>query len=239
MKFADTLESSIQGFTFSAVRPDALGAVEYTLVTLVLDKTGSVAGFQNDLFQIKSSVVNACKRSPRADYVLLRVVEFNSYVDEVHGFQPLADIDPTSYQVPHCSGSTALTDAIFSAATATNAYAKTLFDKDYLTNGLLIVVTDGDDNASRMRQDDVKKALQSAVQSEHLESMRSILVGVNAVQYAATLSNYASAVGFDQYEDIGNASASTLAKLAAFVSRSISTQSQALGTGGPSQLLTF
>ena len=110
MKFADTLESSIQGFTFSAVRPDALGAVEYTLVTLVLDKTGSVAGFQNDLFQIKSSVVNACKRSPRADYVLLRVVEFNSYVDEVHGFQPLADIDPTSYQVPHCSGSTALND---------------------------------------------------------------------------------------------------------------------------------
>lgn len=103
MKFADTLESSIQGFTFSAVRPDALGAVEYTLVTLVLDKTGSVAGFQNDLFQIKSSVVNACKRSPRADYVLLRVVEFNSYVDEVHGFQPLADIDPTSYQVPHWS----------------------------------------------------------------------------------------------------------------------------------------
>lgn len=51
MKFADTLESSIQGFTFSAVRPDALGAVEYTLVTLVLDKTGSVTGFKTICFK--------------------------------------------------------------------------------------------------------------------------------------------------------------------------------------------
>lgn len=239
MKFGDTLNDSVQGFAFSAVRPEALGAVEYTLVTLVLDKTGSVQGFENQLFGVKKAVVDACKKSPRADYVLLRVLEFNTRVDEVHGFQPLADIDTSAYAVPSCYGSTALNDAVFSAATATNKYAETLFDNDYLTNGLMIVVTDGDDNSSSMTKADAKKAIYGAVQSEHLESMRTILVGVNALQYATTLAAYAKDVGFDQYEDIGNASASTLAKLGAFVSHSISTQSQALGTGGPSQVLTF
>jgi hypothetical protein len=90
-----------------------------------------------------------------------------------------------------------------------------------------------------MSKKDAKQAIAAAVQGEQLESMRTILIGVNAVQYASTLTQYASDLGFDQYEDIGNASASTLAKLGAFVSRSISTQSQALGTGGPSQVLSF
>ena len=35
--------------------------------------------------------------------------------------------------------------------------------------------------------------------------------------------------------DVGDATPRKLAKLAAFVSQSISSQSQALGTGGPSQ----
>ena len=45
--------------------------------------------------------------------------------------------------------------------------------------------------------------------------------------------------GFTQYVAIADANATTIAKLGDFVSRSISSQSQALGTGGPSQSLTF
>lgn len=235
----DMTTGSVKGFGFSAVRPETLGASEYTLVTLVLDKTGSVSSFANELFAIKKAVVDACRKSPRAEYLLLRVVEFNTSVDEVHGFKPLADIDATGYSVPSCGGLTALNDAAFSAVSASNAYAKTLTDQDYLVNALVVLATDGDDNASRMRPTDVKAELSRALQGEHLESLRSILVGVNAGQFRTQLQQFQAEVGIDQYVDVADATPQRLAKLADFVSRSISAQSQSLGTGGPSQALVF
>lgn len=235
----DMTTGSVKGFGFSAVRPETLGASEYTLVTLALDKTGSVAGFASELFAIKKAVVEACRKSPRAEFLLLRVVEFNTSVAEVHGFKPLADIDGNAYAVPDCQGGTALFDAAFSAVSASNAYAKTLTDQDYLVNGIVIIGTDGDDNASRMRAADVKAELDKALQGEHLESLRSILVGVNAAQYRTELETFKTEAGIDQYVDVADATPQRLAKLADFVSRSISAQSQSLGTGGPSQALVF
>lgn len=230
---------TVQGFAFSAVRPDTLGSTEYTLVTLVLDKTGSVLDFADELFKVKKTVLEACRKSPRADFLLLRVVEFNSQPDEVHGFMPLAAIDSAKYAVPACAGMTALRDATFSAVGATNAYAKTLADQDYLTNALIVIATDGDDNRSRMNVAEVKRELQKAVTGEVLESLRTILVAVNAGQYAAKLQAFQTEVGIDQYVDVADATPQKLAKLADFVSRSISAQSQSLGTGGPSQALVF
>lgn len=236
---ANMTTGSVGGFHFSAVRPETLGATEYTLVTLVLDKTGSVAGFAQDLFSIKKTVVEACRKSPRADYLLLRVVEFNGSIDEVHGFLPLSQVDAAAYQTPRCGGMTALRDAVFSAVGATNAYAKTLAADDYLTNAIIIVGTDGDDNDSRVSAADVAAELKRGTQGESLESMRTILVGVNAGVYRSALEGFQRDVGVDQYVDVADATPQRLAKLAEFVSRSISAQSQSLGTGGPSKALTF
>lgn len=237
---ADPLvQGQVKGFTFSAVRPETLGATEYTLVTLVLDKTGSVAGFAKELFRVKKAVVEACRKSPRADFLLLRVLEFNSQVDEVHGFLPLADIDVNAYKAPSCTGSTALHDAAFAAVAATGAYARTLADQDYLANALVVIATDGEDNESRLRAADVKAELAQAVASEALESLRTILVAVNAGHSAKSLQAFQRNAGIDQYVDVADASPQKLARLADFVSRSISAQSQALGTGGPSRSLVF
>ena len=54
-----------------------------------------------------------------------------------------------------------------------------------------------------------------------------------------TIEDFHKAAGFTQYVELGSADEKTLAKLADFVSQSISAQSQSLGTGGPSQSLTF
>lgn len=239
MKFDDQVTSRAGGFQFSHVRTEALGAPEYTLVTLVLDKTGSVSPFADTLFKIKSTVVEACRRSPRADYLLLRVVEFNSRVDEVHGFELLANIKPSDYVTPKCGGMTALRDAAFSAVASTRAFAKTLADQDYLVNGIIAIVTDGDDNESQTTVAELKQELQAALTSESLESLRTVLVGVNAGDTSQLLNSFKDEVGIDQYVDVADASPQRLAKLFDFVSKSISAQSQALGTGGPSQALTF
>lgn len=239
MKFDDQVTNRAGGFQFSHVRTESLGAPEYTLVTLVLDKTGSVSPFANNLFKVKSTVVEACRKSPRADYLLLRVVEFNSRIDEVHGFELLSNIDPAQYAVPSCGGMTALTDATYAAVASTRAFAKTLADQDYLVNAIVVVVTDGDDNDSRNDVATLSQELKGALSSETLESLRTVLVGVNAGQYASALADFKATAGIDQFVDVADATPQRLAKLFDFVSRSISAQSQALGTGGPSQALTF
>ncbi len=53
------------------------------------------------------------------------------------------------------------------------------------------------------------------------------------------LDDFRTEAEFTQYVPINEADQSSLAKLAEFVSKSISSQSQALGTGGASIQLTF
>jgi hypothetical protein len=66
-----------------------------------------------------------------------------------------------------------------------------------------------------------------------------ILVGVNVKDPSVSqyLADFRKSACFDQYVELAKADAKTLANLARFVSHSISAQSQALGTGGPSQAL--
>jgi len=187
-------------------------------------------------------VVSACQHSPRANNLMLRTTVFEDTVDELHGFIPLPDCHPDEYRKGlRAGGSTALYDAAHNAIEAVVRYGKDLVDHDFEVNAIVFVITDGMDNASQLRAADVKAALERAVQSEALESVTSVLVGVNI--QAADVSRYLRALhtdaGFTQYVEIGQANASALAKLAAFVSRSISAQSQALGTGRASQSLTF
>ncbi|MBK7051911.1 MAG: VWA domain-containing protein [Rhodoferax sp.] len=236
---ANMQTTQIANFAFSGVRPDKLGSTEYTLVTLVIDKTGSVSGFERQLLSMKQAVVEACHRSPRADYLMLRSTEFNERVDEEHGFTELTRVDPAGYHASRCSGSTALFDATRNAVMATNAYARMLSDQDFSVNGLVVVVTDGDDNCSHHTPSEVAAEVRRGVSEEWLESLSVILVGVNASRYKKELQAFQMDADLSQYVDVGDATPTKLAQLAQFVSRSISAQSQSLGTGGASQPLVF
>jgi uncharacterized protein YegL len=240
----------MQAFQFSGKRVDHLGATEYTLVTIAVDVTGSVADFRKELREAVVTAVAACKKSPRANNLLLRLVFFSGSlgIAETHGFKPLGEIVPDDYpvltvygeQVPagktsvRVYGMTNLYDAVYSAVGATNAYAKGLMDKDFLANGIVIVITDGDDNASSATLKMIKDEVDRGAKAEAIESLIPILVGVNAKEFTKELEKMANTVGM-QYVDAGDATPGKLAKLAQFVSQSVSSQSQSLGTGGPSQ----
>ena len=241
MKLMDfTMQTTkVSNFSFSGVRPEKLGSTEYTLVSLVIDKTGSVHSFEQQLLTMKRAVVQACHRSPRADYLMLRSTEFSETTHEEHGFTELTRIDPADYRAPRCTGSTALFDATRNAVMATNEYARQLSEQDFSVNGLVVVVTDGGDNCSHHTAKDVAAEMSHGVRHEWLESLNVILVGVNASQCKAHLEAFKNDAGLTQYVDVGDATPEKLAQLAQFVSRSISAQSQSLGTGGASQPLVF
>ncbi len=235
--------AGMQAFQFSGKRIESLGATEYTLATVALDVTGSVEGHETQIREALITAVTACKKSPRANNLLLRVILFSTSckpggIEEIHGFKPLGEIKPEDYPQLHCYGATNLYDAVFSSVGATNAYAKTLMDQEFLANGIVIVITDGDDNQSNATLQMVKDEVGRGAKAESIESLVTILVGINAASCAKRLDTMAQTVGM-KFIDAGDATPGKLAKLAEFVSQSVSSQSQSLGTGGPSQAIAL
>jgi hypothetical protein len=233
------LAAGNSGYKFSAMRPDKLGATEYTLATITLDFSSSVCSFASELRTMLEMVLESCKKSPRANNLLVRVLLFSSVfpggTQELHGFTPLGDIDPASYNLPNPAGCTPLIDAAYDSIVSTNAYGKQLFDQDFAVNAIEVIVTDGEENASSTPPSRMKAELKRGISGEFLESNVSILVGLNAGSCSASLASFQNSTGIDHYIDVADATPNKIAKLGAFISQSISSQSQSLGTGGPSQ----
>jgi len=230
-------------YGFSATRLEDLDASEYTLVTIVDDDSSSTMGYKTEREATIKKIVDACQKSPRADNLLLRLCRFSDNFDEIHGFKRLQTINQNDYD--GClggGGMTALFDSAENAISASSSYGKNLADNDFSVNAIVFIITDGMDNRSKFNEHKVREALQQAMKDECLESLVSILIGVNPggdTGLQAYLDSFKKEAGLTQYVDIGEATPGKLAKLAEFVSKSISAQSQALGTGGPSQSLSF
>ena len=228
-------------FGYTTVDIDTLGASEYTLVGIVTDCSGSVSPFARDEENAIKSVIEACRKSPRADNLMLRYTVFDDRIDERHGFKLLMDCNAGDYDNSiRAGGMTALYDAAIDGADALARYGRDLQKNDFTVNGILFVITDGESNAGKnISPASVKKAVEQGLQSECLESLVTILIGVNVQNpsIASHLQTLAREAGFTKYVQLKDASPATLAKLAQFVSQSISSQSQSLGTGGPSQQL--
>ena len=221
-------------FQFSAVRVEHLGASEYTLVTIVLDISGSVYNFADELLKMVKTVVEACKKSDRAENLMM------------HGFRLLKDIDPNDYEELRPDGYTALYDASYDAIGATIDYSSRLVDDyEFDVNGAVYIITDGMNNRGNMTPKSIKDKVAGALAHEKIESLITVLVGLQdpqnswATEVKVHLETFVSDAELSQFVDAGDATAGKLAKLANFVSQSVSSQSQSLGTGAPSASLTF
>lgn len=242
-----------KGYNYSHVGLGRLGASEYTLVTMAVDCSGSVSHRFSMIEKALGVILKACEKAPRKDNLLIRLIVFSDNVTEVHGFRLRNDIKPIEYDgclsVPGSGGSTSLYEGCLNAIEAISDFSKTLADQSYLANGLLVVLTDGEDNRghySGLTPAKIKTAVQSIRRSETLESLTSILIGVdnssgNAVEtdLSKYLEDFKNEAGFDQYEWAGKLDDKSMAKIANFISQSISSSSAALSTGGPSQPVTF
>ncbi len=241
---ANEVHKTVSNFKYSAVEIDKLEGSEYTIVQILVDATGSVYGFKNELEEAIKAVVESCKKSPRSENLLVRVATFNSNgIDEVHGFTLLSSINVDDYTgcvTP--SGMTPLWDATLNAVESLQTYGKQLFEQEYLCNGTFFVITDGGNNVTKVATlDKIKNSINNIRVNEELESVDAVLIGVNDTDsmLKAELDKYKEDAGFNQYISLGDVSPSKLAKLAQWVSQSISNTSQVLGTGGASTPVSF
>lgn len=239
---ADTnVLQTVSNFGFTAQRPETLGASEYTLVVTVTDSSGSVDAYKTELDKAFRDIIGSCRKNPRAENLLVRNTSFNGSVHEINGFQGLDTIDESKMSF-NPFGGTALFDSTLEGIESVATYAKQLTDMDYAVNAVIFITTDGDDNESRIgNPNKIKDAIAKIRQSETIESIKVILIGVGDSNSSYTqqyLDTFQKNAAIDQFVWIGGTDAKALAKLADFVSRSISSSSAALGTGGPSKNLT-
>jgi hypothetical protein len=238
----ETFQANGSGFQFSGINLSKLGASEYTLVGGAWDVSGSVTSFGQEIEACLINSLEACQRSPRVDNLLNRQLTFASAINELHGFRPLADCHLGNYKgCIQPGGATVLYDASVDLVDSLATYGKQLIDNDFLVNGIIVICTDGADYGSTLKAHHVAEAMKRATQSESLESLVSILIGINITEPAIAkyLEDFKNEVGFSQFIPTVDASPKTLAKLAKFIQASISSQSTAIGSGGPSKLLTF
>src|ERR1044072_9697351 len=84
-------------YGYSATRLGALGATEYTIAWIVADVSGSTSAFVFDMETAITRIVQACKLSPRADNLLLRLVAFDDSLSEFDGFKLLENCHLADY----------------------------------------------------------------------------------------------------------------------------------------------
>ena len=241
------VHATLNNFTFSAIDVDQLEESQYTLVNILVDLSSSVSSFKNELEKTLSTIVESCQKSPQSQTLLLRVAGFtdraqNDCVDEIHGFISLGSIATNQYVGSlNPSGMTPLFDAMGNALETIETYGKQLAAQDYFCNGIFFVITDGFENASRKLKSAsaIKSTLERIRKDEALESIRAILIGVDDSNVQSELTKLKDDAGFDEYLSLGDVSAKKLAKLANWISQSVSSQSQSLGSGGPSQPVNF
>lgn len=238
----ETIQSGIgSGYVFSGARIERLGATEYTLVTIAVDETGSVDRFAPLLRDMLLAVVESCRTSPRSENLMIRVMAFSSRhqggIREIHDFKLLSEITPKDYPEFQPGGLTTLSDASYKGVSHMVRGAKDLSEQDFGVNGITFVITDGYDNASTTSPSMIKETMSAAVEREEIESLISLLIGINAEKYRGYLDAFKKDAGFDDYLDAGDATPEAIARISGFVSRSISSQAQALGTGGPSKAI--
>jgi len=230
----ESLNIGASNFSFSATKIDELGATEYTLVSIVVDKSSSVSPFADLLLKMVKTIIESCKKSPRAENLMIRLLYFSSknQLEEVHGFKLLNSINTDDYKDIRPCGCTALVDASFSAIGSTLTYAKNLIDQDFDVNGIIFIITDGQENDSTMTMDSVQKQIAESRKQENIESLQTILIGVtDDDQISSYLQGFKDEAGLDDYKDAGEATKESLAKIANFASQSVSSVSQSLQQG--------
>ena len=244
MEDFETTNLSTSSYGFSHIGFDDLGATEYTLVTIAVDNSTSISSLAPVINTCLGTVIKACALSPRADNLMVRVITFDSKVNEHHGFKLLMNCNPDDYlDCVSGNGMTSLNDAAVNAIEAANVYATSLKDEDYDVNGLVVIISDGCENDSTNSVKQVADVLKQVQMNEQIDGgLHSILIGCEQGGWGNVtkeLDAWKTEAGFSQYVPLTNVDDKSFAKIAQFISRSISSQSQALATNGPSKSLSF
>ncbi|MBK9052818.1 MAG: VWA domain-containing protein [Chloroflexi bacterium] len=176
---------------------DQLASNDVTLAMNILDMSGSMYPFAADLIRAYSDdYLRAMAGSTAADDILVSTVLFDDEVELFHGYVNLKDAPPLTRAVYQPDGSTALYDAVAAGLTNMVLYAQQLRQSGVMVRCIVIVYTDGEDNASKQNASAVKRAAQELLKHE-IYTLAYVGFSTNNMS-EAELRKQASRIGFPE-----------------------------------------
>jgi hypothetical protein len=133
----------------------------------IIDMSGSMAPHAADLITAyNTDYLQAMRDSTAADEILVSTILFNSQVQLLHGYVPIQDAPPLTRSRYAPSSSTALYDAVAGGLTNMVLYAQQLRQSGVMVRCIVILYSDGDDNASQQRAADIRRATEELFKQE-------------------------------------------------------------------------
>ena len=198
---------------------DDLDASEATIVAIVLDMSGSMIPHQKGVIDAYNTMTKALADAKGSTAIVISAWAFGDQRELLSGFEPAARKSKLSSAVYRPNGGTALHDAALGAMTGLVAYGQALWDSGVPTKRILVVLSDGEDNASTARASDV---CQAASELSKDEAYTLAFVGFGPID----ASRIAQDLGFGHALSAG-ASESEIRRVFRQVSESVLRQSQA------------
>jgi hypothetical protein len=166
----DLVISNLNGPTMATAVGTPLNQLtsnEVTLAMNIIDMSGSMGPHASDLITAYNKEYLAAMRgSSAADDILMSTIVFNQDVTLLHGYMPLNDVPPLSRGSYAPSGSTALYDAVAGGFTNMVLYAQQLRQSGVMVRCIVIVYSDGGDNASKQRAQQIHRAATELLKHE-------------------------------------------------------------------------
>lgn len=126
-----------------------------TELVFILDRSGSMCGLEDDTIGGFNSMIE--RQRAEGHDVLVSTVLFDDRTDVVHDRVPIASVSPLTRDTYFTRGSTALLDAVGGALSHIGNVHKYARDEDVPEHTMVVITTDGMENASvRYSADRVK-----------------------------------------------------------------------------------
>jgi uncharacterized protein YegL len=205
----------------TGVGVDDLQTDDITLVSLILDASMSMSAHEAVVRESFDELINALKGSKQAGSMLISSRVFGTKQKILYGFKQVEEIakNPIGSDYVANGSSTALYDSVFDAMTGIRVYSESLKQSGVRTKGIVIVMSDGEDNNSvKQNASDCKTLSEDFLKTE---SFVLVYVGFGSQD----LLQIASEIGFKDTL-ISTKDASQIRKTMGVISKSIIRQSQ-------------
>lgn len=153
---------SSMGLNFANFDPAAIQTSETINVTFVIDRSGSVYDYVDDLNNVLNGFLHELQHSHVADRVMMQTIEFGSDVEVKSAFHPIADVHDFDIKPYGC---TALYDAMLAALENALAYKEEQENNGLSSKSLVFLITDGLNNMGG-NPDKVKQKIEEIYKDE-------------------------------------------------------------------------
>lgn len=208
-------------YNFGNFNPDDVEVEDTINVQFVVDVSGSVTNYVNELNSGLNEFIERMQKSHVADKVFVSVVIFNHKIEVLTGYQPISQVQSFDFG-KYIDGTTALYGGTRVALENALNYREGLENAGVNCKTLVFVMTDGGDNEPRQGSaSDVKKIIDNLLQEErNFASFETMLFGINKSE-EVEFKNAAAAMGIKNVVTIDN-TADEIKKMINFISSSVS-----------------